>query len=59
MHVATDADAHGDVDVTVNDSDKDNVNTHRSGPVGMSEGAMVPCAKATWIREVGPRTCLM
>ena len=29
MHVATDADAHGDVDVTVNDSDKDNDNTHR------------------------------
>ena len=27
-------------------------------PMGMNEGAMVPCAKA-WFREVGPRTGLM
>ena len=33
------------------------VGLHRA--MGMSEGAMVPCAKATWFREVGPRTCLM
>ena len=30
-----------------------------SGPMGVSDGTMVPCAKATWFREVGPRTCLL
>ena len=48
----------GTMTMTTHKEDVSN-NCQSSGPMGMSEGGMAPSVRATWLGEVGSRTCIM